>query len=420
MEKFVIHGGIPLQGSVRVSGSKNAALPMMAACLIASGPIQLRNVPDLADVRTMAGLLQTLGVVSKEQGGVWSLNAVDDQACRADYELVRQMRASICVLGPLLARRGRGVVSLPGGCQIGHRPIDLHLKGLHALGAEIQIENGYVIASARQLRGAYVHLGGGQGSTVTGTCNVMTAACLAKGTTVIDAAASEPEVVDLGEMLVAMGARIEGLGTSQLVIQGVDELHPVDYEIIPDRIEAATLLIAAAITRGSVTIEQCLPSHMGAILDKLRETGVEVACYGNSIQVSVTAPLKPCDTLAVPYPGFPTDVQAQWTALMTLTAGRSVITDKVFPNRFMHVSELLRMGADIRRDGDCAIITGVPHLSGADVMASDLRASAALVLAGLAARGQTTIHRMYHLDRGYEQLETKLRWLGADVVRVPE
>ena len=431
MDRFIIHGGTPLHGTVRVSGSKNAALPMMAASLVASGPLRLQHAPDLADVRTLAALLRTLGVESQRDGSTLSLECVDDRPCRADYDLVRRMRASICVLGPLLAKRRKAIVSLPGGCNIGHRPIDLHLRGLRALGAEIQIENGYVIASASRLRGANIHLGGDHGSTVTGTCNVMTAACLASGTTVIDAAACEPEVVDLGRLLIGMGARIEGLGTSQLVIDGVDELAGASHTVIPDRIEAATLMIAAAITGGEITIENVALEQMTAVVDCLREIGVSIRPSAEGCRVSVAfrsakcwpfaerkATLQPVACHALPYPGFPTDVQAQLTALLCLTPGQSSVTDQVFPSRFMHVSELLRMGADIRREGDSALITGVAHLSGAHVMASDLRASAALVLAALAARGETTIHRIYHLDRGYEQLEIKLQSLGARVERL--
>ncbi len=420
MDRFSIQGGTPLSGTVRVSGSKNAALPMMAASLVASGPLQLKQVPNLADVRTLAALLHTLGVESQWDGSDLTLECIDDRSCRAEYDLVRRMRASICVLGPLLAKRHKAIVSLPGGCNIGHRPIDLHLKGLRALGADIQIENGYVIASAPKLRGAYIHLGGAQGSTVTGTCNVMTAACLARGTTIIDAAACEPEVVDLGRLLIAMGARIEGIGTPHLEIVGVEELHSAQHTVIPDRIEAATLLIAAAITGGAIRVENFQADHLAGVIEILREIGVSIELQPRACDVRGTGALRPVNCLALPYPGFPTDVQAQLTALLCLVPGQSVVTDKVFPNRFMHVSELLRMGADIRRDGDSAVITGVDRLSGANVMASDLRASAALVLAALATAGETHIHRIYHLDRGYEQLEIKLRSLGASVERRPD
>jgi UDP-N-acetylglucosamine 1-carboxyvinyltransferase len=339
MDRFIIQGGQTLQGTVRVSGSKNAALPMMAASLVASGPVRLRQIPNLADVRTLAALLRTLGVESQRSGTDLVLECVDDRSCRADYDLVRRMRASICVLGPLLAKRNKAIVSLPGGCNIGHRPIDLHLKGLRALGADIQIENGYVIASASRLRGAKVHLGGDQGSTVTGTCNVMTAACLASGTTVIDAAACEPEVVDLGHLLIAMGARIEGLGTSQLIIDGVEELSGAQHTVIPDRIEAATLMIATAITGGEVTIENVVLDQLTAVMAILREIGISIESQAGGCRVCVNDPLRPIDCRALPYPGFPTDVQAQLTALLCLVPGQSVVTDQVFPGRFMHVSE---------------------------------------------------------------------------------
>ena len=401
MDRFIIQGGHPLRGTVRVSGSKNAALPMMAASLATSGVLRLGQVPHLADVRTLASLLRTLGVETHRDGADLTLECVDSRSCRADYDLVRRMRASICVLGPLLARRRKAIVSLPGGCNIGHRPIDLHLKGLRALGADIQIENGYVIASASRLRGAMISLAGDQGSTVTGTCNVMTAACLAAGTTVIDSAACEPEVVDLGHLLVKMGARIAGLGTSRLVIDGVEELTGAEHTVIPDRIEAATLMIAAAMTGGDVSIENVNASHMTAVIDTLRKIGVSLESSPAFLsinhppstinpppcRVTVPTPLRPVDCVALPYPGFPTDVQAQLTALLARVPGQSVVTDNVFPSRFMHVSELLRMGADIRREGESAVVTGVAQLSGAHVMASDLRASAALVLAALATPG---------------------------------
>ncbi len=420
MDRFIIQGGRPLRGVVHVSGSKNAALPMMAASLVAGGPLILKQTPDLADVRTLVALLRSLGVETERNADDLTLTCVDSRSCRADYDLVRRMRASICVLGPLLAKRRKAIVSLPGGCNIGHRPIDLHLMGLRTLGADIQIENGYVIASAPRLRGARVFLGGDQGSTVTGTCNVMTAACLASGTTVIEAAACEPEVVDLGQLLIAMGARIEGLGTSQLVIDGVEELSGATHTVIPDRIEAATLMIAAAMTQGDVSIENVRADHLTAVVDVLTQMGLSLTGNGNRFRVTFTEALRPIECEAIPYPGFPTDVQAQLTALLCLVPGMSIVTDKVFPSRFMHVSELLRMGANIRREGDRAIIHGVSILSGAHVMASDLRASAALVLAGLAARGETIIHRIYHLDRGYEHLESKLRTLGACVERSPD
>jgi len=431
MDMFVIHGGRPLAGRVQVDGAKNAALPIMAAVLAADGPLRLDTVPDLVDVHTLATLLTTLGVDIDRNDDRLTLRVVDHDPFEADYELVRRMRASICVLGPLLARRGRARVSLPGGCNIGHRPIDLHLKGLRALGAEITVEHGYVVAHARRLRGALVYLGGPFGSTVTGTCNVMTAATLAEGTTVIESAACEPEVVDLGSCLNQMGARIEGLGTPTLTIHGVERLGGTDWSLIPDRIEAATLMIAAAMTEGTVEIEPVCPAHLTAVLDALETIGVEItmsACLP-AIVSGLTAPrhrisitgvreLRPTRLTALPYPGLPTDLQAQLMALLTTAGGISVVTDKVFPDRFLHAAELGRMGARIHREGPSAVISGIDRLSGAAVMASDLRASAALVLAALSAQGESTIRRIYHLDRGYCRLDRKLNQLGADVARV--
>ena len=449
MDMFVVHGGRPLAGRVRVSGAKNAALPIMAAALLAEGPTVLHGVPRLADVATLAALLQSLGlIVERREDGALALQVAAEQTCVAEYELVRRMRASVCVLGPMLARRKRACVSLPGGCAIGDRPIDLHLKGLRALGADLRVERGYVIAEADRLRGASIYLGGPFGSTVTGTCNVMTAAVLADGVTTIEAAACEPEVVDLGNFLKCMGARIEGLGTPFLRIEGVEELRGVEYTIIPDRIEAATLMIAAAITGGRVELENVRLDHMTAVVEKLREIGVEVrgqrpkvggqeaagsrqkaegrqralgdgprAADDGQLLVTATGRLWPADCIALPYPGVPTDVQAQLTALLARADGISVITDKVFPDRFLHAPELVRMGARVRREGASAIISGVPRLSGACVMASDLRASAALVLAALAAEGPSVIRRIYHLDRGYEGLDQKLNALGALIAR---
>ncbi len=421
MDMFHVRGGKPLCGEVAVSGAKNAALPIMAATLAVGGPCRLRGVPDLVDVRTLSTLLGELGTtVTREEGGDLILTTADDLSCVAAYEQVRRMRASICVLGPLLGRRGRACVSLPGGCNIGHRPIDLHLKGLAALGAEIRVERGYVIAEAARLRGANIYLGGAFGSTVTGTCNVMSAAVLAEGTTTIEAAACEPEVVDLGRFLNAAGARISGLGTPFVRIEGVERLAGTAHTVIPDRIEAATLMVAAAITRGEVTLQNVCVEHMTAVLEKLREIGVTIRAEGTTVYVRCNGPLKPVDCIALPYPGIPTDVQAQLTALLSTTEGISIVTDKVFPDRFMHVSELLRVGARIRREGNNAIVNGSDSLNGASVMASDLRASAALVLAALAAEGDSLVRRIYHLDRGYERLEEKLTRLGADVRRVKD
>ncbi len=419
MDMLVVRGGRPLRGTVKVGGAKNAALPIMAASLVANGTTVLHGVPDLVDVTTLSHVLRSLGAqVERRADGALLITVVDQQPCLADYELVRRMRASVCVLGPLLGRRKRACVSLPGGCNIGHRPIDLHLKGLRALGAEITIERGYVFAKADRLRGADIYLGGSFGSTVTGTCNVMSAAILAEGTTTISAAACEPEVVDLGNMLNAMGARIEGLGTPLLRIEGVRALNAVEHTVIPDRIEAATLMIAAAMTRGELTIENVCADHLAAVTDVVRAAGATVTVEGSTMQVRAGTTLRPVDVTALPYPGIPTDVQAQLTALLSLAGGISVVTDKVFPDRFMHIPELMRLGANIRREGASAIISGTDRFSGTCVMASDLRASAALLLAAIAADGESVIRRVYHLDRGYERLERKLNLVGADIRRV--
>jgi UDP-N-acetylglucosamine 1-carboxyvinyltransferase len=394
----------------------------MACVLAADGPTILKNVPHLVDVFTLTQLLESLGTrVRRLPGGDLHLEVQDQSPTVAAYDLVRKMRAGVCVLGPLLARRGRAFVSLPGGCNIGDRPIDLHLKGLRALGAEIRVERGYVIAEAKRLRGANIFLGGPFGSTVTGTCNVMAAAALAEGTTTIEAAACEPEVADLGRFLNAMGAKITGLGTPFLTIEGATKLTGTTHTVIPDRIEAATLMIAAALTGGDVELENVVPAHLTAVLEKLREIGVEITPTGpGTIRVKRSGPLKPADLVTQPYPGLPTDVQAQLMALVTKAEGISIVTDKVFPDRFLHAPELVRLGASIRREGPSAIITGVKKLSGACVMASDLRASAALVIAALAAEGETVIRRIYHLDRGYERLEVKLNQLGARITRLSD
>ena len=421
MDMFVIRGGRPLAGVTAVSGAKNSALPIMAASLLAEGMTTLQGVPDLVDVDTLAHLLRALGSrVERTATGDLTLEVLNARPNLADYELVRRMRASVCVLGPLLARRGGACVSLPGGCNIGDRPINLHLKGLAALGATIRVERGYVIAEAARLKGANIYLGGAFGSTVTGTCNVMAAATLAEGRTTIEAAACEPEVVDLGNYLNAMGAQITGLGTPFLQIEGVERLHGVTHKIIPDRIEAATLMIAAAISRGDVRIDNVRIDHMTAVIEKLREIGVSIEPSHTTVRVRASGPLQSVDCIALPYPGVPTDVQAQLMALLATVSGISIVTDKVFPDRFMHLPELVRLGSRIRREGNCAIVSGVPRLSGACVMASDLRASAALVLAGLAADGESVIRRIYHLDRGYDQLELKLNQLGAEIHRVAD
>jgi UDP-N-acetylglucosamine 1-carboxyvinyltransferase len=421
MDKFVINGGRRLKGRVQVSGAKNAALPIMAASLLADGESIIRGVPDLADIRHTSDLLGELGAkVTRGQDGEIRLAVEDDSRSHARYDLVRKMRASICVLGPLLAKRGVARVAMPGGCAIGSRPIDLHLRGLRALGVSIDLDGGDIVAKAEKLTGATVFLGGPFGSTVLGTANVMMAASLARGQTVIESAACEPEIADLAAYLNAMGAGVRGAGTPRLVIDGVEALHGAAHEVVPDRIEAGTFMVAAAITNGEVALSHCRIDHMLAVVDKLREIGVIVEAADGGAMVASARRLDPTDVTTQPYPGFPTDLQAQLTALLCLADGNSAITEKIFPDRFMHVAELLRMGADIRKEGPTAIVTGVRRLVGAPVMASDLRASAALVLAGLVARGTTTVSRVYHIDRGYEHIEQKLRGLGADIERVGE
>lgn len=421
MDCLRIAGGSPLQGIVTASGSKNAALPIMAATILADGRTVLASVPDLVDVNTLALLLGFLGVeVKRHPDATLHIETVDPRPTKADYDLVRRMRASFCVLGPLVARRGRGVVSLPGGCNIGTRPVDLHLAALAALGAEIRIEGGYVIAEARRLRGARINLRGPCGPTVTGTANAMSAATLARGRTTLVGAAQEPEIVDLGNFLIALGARIDGLGTDTIEIDGVERLSGTAYQIIPDRIETGTLLIATAAAGGEVTIEGIDPSHLTAVMEALQATGALVTLGPRQVSLRAQERPRPTNVTALPYPGIPTDLQAQFMALLSLADGESQICDLVFPDRFMQVAELNRLGARIERRGATAIVTGVPRLSGATVMASDLRASAALVVAGLAAERETIVRRVYHLDRGYEQLERKLRNLGAQITREPD
>ena len=421
MDMLVIQGGHPLCGEVRVEGAKNAALPIMAASLAVRGTVHLRQVPDLVDVTTMTQLLQSLGAdVDRCTPNAAAINTDNARNFVAEYELVRRMRASICVLGPLLSRFGRARVSLPGGCNIGHRPIDLHLKGLAALGADLRVENGYVVAKASRLRGADVFLGGPSGSTVTGTCNVMVAAALAQGQTTIRSAACEPEVVDLGNFLNAAGAQICGLGTPLIEITGVETLTGVTHEIVPDRVEAATFAIAAAATRGSIAIPNARAEDMVSVIDALRTMNFSVTADRRALGVSCEGAPRPADIVALPFPGVPTDTQAQFMALLCTVQGTSVVRDAVFPDRFMHASELMRMGAQLRREGASTVIHGGRQLTGASVMASDLRASAALVIAALAAEGETTIRRVYHLDRGYAGLEKKLTALGANVRRVAD
>lgn len=418
MDSLRITGGVRLSGTVQASGAKNAALPIMAASILASDPVTLERVPDVIDVSTLALLLGHLGVaVKRSPDGLMGITTVDPQPTTAGYELVRRMRASFCVLGPLLARRRRAVVSLPGGCQIGTRPVDLHLAGLEALGAELNIEHGYVIARAQRLRGAEIQLSGPAGPTVTGTANVMSAATLAEGRTIISGAALEPEIVDLGMFLNALGAKVAGLGTSTLEIEGVPGLSGGHYRIIADRIEAGTLLVAAAMTLGTIRIEGANADHLGAVLSTLNDLGCQSTHHQDTIELAATARPRPLCLTALPYPGIPTDLQSQFVALAALASGRSTIRDGVFPDRFMQVAELNRLGAQIQRVGDTAVVQGVGRLSGASVIASDLRASAALVLAGLAAEGETVVRRIYHLDRGYERLDGKLALLGARIVR---
>ena len=419
MESFLIKGGAPLHGTVRISGSKNAALPIMAATLLTDEPCVIRGVPDLSDTRFMARILESLGAAVKFERGTLAVRARAVSGY-ADYELVRKMRGSICILGPLLGRLKKARVSLPGGCVIGARPINLHLKGLESLGAEIRIAGGYVSAAAKRLAGTAMFLGGRSGSTVLGTANVMMAAALAAGTTVIESAACEPEVVDLADFLNAMGARITGAGSPTVTITGVRKLHGARHTVIPDRVEAATYAIAAAATAGEVTLQGARADHLRAVIDKLDEAGVSVAPRGALLIARRNGRLQSADVTTLPYSGFPTDVQAQMMSLLTLAPGISIITERIFESRFMHVSELARLGADIEIEGPSAIVKGGRPLSGAPVMASDLRASAALVIAGLAAKGVTQVNRIYHLDRGYEQMDSKLRGLGARIERIEE
>lgn len=419
MDSFLIKGGVPLHGTVEISGAKNAVLPIMAATLLTSEPCVIRRVPNLSDVRFMAQILEWLGAKVRVEGDSVHVHARKIKG-HADYDLVRKMRGSICIMGPLLGRLNKATVSLPGGCVIGARPINLHLKAFEALGAKIRIESGYVEASAKRLIGAPMFLGGRAGSTVLGTANAMMAAVLAEGVTVIESAACEPEVVDVANFLIAMGAKIQGAGSPTLTITGVKSLHGAEHHVIPDRIEAATFAIAAAMTNGEVTIKGARADHLHAVIDKLQEAGVVVDHRGADMMVRRGRKLKPSDVTTLPYSGYPTDAQAQMMALMTLAPGISIITERIFESRFMHVSELSRLGADIQIEGPSAIVKGGKPLSGAPVMASDLRASAALVIAGLAAKGTTQVNRVYHLDRGYEQMDAKLRKLGARIQRIEE
>ncbi|MBI3181244.1 MAG: UDP-N-acetylglucosamine 1-carboxyvinyltransferase [Myxococcales bacterium] len=421
MDKIIVRGNGPLRGETHASGAKNAALPILAASLLAEGEHSFRNVPQLADVGTMLAVLRTMGCEAERHQGrqkhLCRVRVPHQVVPEAPYALVKTMRASVLVLGPLLARHGRARVSLPGGCAIGARPIDQHLKGLRALGAEIDLSGGYVEARAKRLRGAVVAF---DLITVTGTENVMMAAVLARGRTVLENAAREPEVEELAGVLNKMGARISGAGSGEITIDGVDCLRPVDHAIIPDRIEAGTLLVAAAITGGEVLVKNVVPEHLEAVLQKLREAGCRIRAEAGGIRLSGPQTVRPVSVKTAEHPGFPTDMQAQLMSLTSVADGTSIISESIFENRFMHVAELRRMGADISVEGATAVVRGVDRLSGAPVMATDLRASASLILAGLRAEGRTAVSRVYHLDRGYERLERKLRALGADIRRVRE
>jgi UDP-N-acetylglucosamine 1-carboxyvinyltransferase len=434
MDSFLIHGGQRLKGTIEISGSKNSSLPIMAATLMGQGKTTLRGVPRLLDIDSMCKLLGELGchvyrhepANPHEMGGP-SLNGpldievMDESQCEARYDIVKTMRASICVLGPLLGKRGKAVVSLPGGCAIGDRPVDLHVRGLQKLGAEFRVENGNIIGQVRgRLKGCRMYLGGALGPTVLGTINVMCAAALAEGETVLVGAACEPEVSDCAELLIKMGAKIKGHGTPEVRIEGVERLSGTEHRVIPDRIECGTFMIAAAITNGELALKHCNLDHLIAVTDRLDEVGVQTERENGTVYVTAARRINPVEMTTQPYPGFPTDLQAQLMALLCLSDGISVITERIFPDRFLHVGELNRMGARVRKEGPTAIIQGVRELQGANVMASDLRASAALVLAGLVAKGQTRIDRVYHIDRGYEKIEQKLAAVGARIERIKE
>src|SRR5881397_3871761 len=417
MDKILVHGGHPLSGSIKVSGSKNSSLPILAATLLTREPCIVHGVPDLSDTHYMLQILAHLGAQVERASGTVSVSA-DNIESVAPYHVVRKMRASICVLGPLLGRCKEATVSLPGGCVIGDRPIDLHLKGFEALGAAVRVEGGNVKVFAPKLTGAVINLRGKFGPTVLGTDNVMMAAVRTEGTTVIEGAAQEPEVVDLANFLNKMGAKIEGAGTRRIIVEGVKELHGAEHDIIPDRIETGTFLVAGAIGGKSVTVKQVDPEHVRAVTNALQDCGFKIESTEHAITISPNGETKPLELATEPYPGFPTDMQAQMCALLSTTGGISVNTENIFPQRYMHVAELKRMGAHVDLEGPTAVIQGVDRLFGAPVMASDLRASAALVLAGLKADGITEVSRVYHIDRGYEHLDEKLSELGAQIERV--
>jgi len=415
MDKIIVEGGRSLAGEVKISGAKNAALPILISSLLADGICTFSNVPDLMDIQSTILLLSHLGACIETRHDTIRIDTCGLMQHEAPYDLVRKMRASVLVLGPLVARLGKAKVSLPGGCAIGARPINLHLKGLAALGASIELKHGYVEASADRLKGADIYF---DVVTVTGTENLMMTAALAKGTTVLRNAAREPEVLALADILIKMGADIEGAGTAIITINGVSELKPVAAAIIPDRIEAGTFMMAAILTRGDVTLVDCEPDHVAALINKLRLAGAEISVAGKTLNVKGEHNITSVDIKTQPYPGFPTDMQAQFMVLMSIADSTSTISETIFENRFIHVSELRRMGADIQVSGNTAIVKGVPHLSAAQVMATDLRASASLILAGLVAEGTTEVNRVYHLDRGYQSLEKKFAGLGAAIQRV--
>jgi UDP-N-acetylglucosamine 1-carboxyvinyltransferase len=417
MDKIRIHGGHPLSGSIKISGSKNSALPVLAATLLTQEPCTIRRVPDLSDTNYMLQILKHLGAEVERASGTVTVAAAKVDSV-APYDVVRRMRASVCVIGPLLGRCKEATVSMPGGCVIGDRPIDLHLKGFEALGSAVRVEGGNIKVFAPKLTGAVVSLRGKFGPTVLGTDNVMMAAVLADGTTVIEGAAQEPEVIDLANFLNKMGAKIEGAGTRRIIIEGVKELHGAEHDIIPDRIEAGTFLVAGAIAGKGITIKRVEPEHVTAVTNALSTCGFRIETKADAISVFPNGQAKPLELATEPYPGFPTDMQAQMCALLSTTKGISVITENIFPQRYMHVAELKRMGAHVDLEGPTAVIQGVDNLLGAPVMASDLRASAALVLAGLKAEGITEVSRVYHIDRGYEHLDEKLSELGAEIERV--
>ena len=415
MDKFIINGGKRLNGTVTIGGSKNAALALMPATLLASGKYQFDNVPELRDITTMGKLLEMMGAEVEKNGHTLTLNTFRVNKFEAPYDQVKKMRASIYVLGPLIARYGYAKVSLPGGCAWGPRPVNLHIEGMKKLGAKIEIDRGYIIARAKRLRAAKIAF---DVSSVGATGNIIMAAVLAKGTTVIENAAIEPEMTALSEFLIKMGAHIDGIGTRRLEIEGVDALHPVNERMIPDRIEAGTFLAAAALTAGTVKLENCNSRHLTTVISKFEEAGASIQIGDGWIKIKSQKTIKPVDVTTAVYPGFPTDMQAQWMSLMTIAKGSSVITDSIYYDRFKHVPELLRLGADIELNKNVAVIKGVKKLRGAKVMSTDLRASASLVLAGLAAEGKTEVLRVYHLDRGYEHLEKKLHLLGAKIRRI--